>query len=151
MSEDSSEPSNLLQLLQWRAVLLGFVVDYGGSKIFGIFVGIFAGMTYAREGMDPATIQQTLLSSSHFLNGMLAMGLIFVVIGGYVAGSLAPRAPYLNAAALGLVDVILGFTALFDGLPAWYLAIAFPATPICALLGAFIAGLLRSEPADDEE
>jgi len=149
MSDEPSEPSTILQRLQWRAVLLAFVVDYGGSKFFGLMAGIFAGIAYAKDGADAATIQQTLLASPHFLNGMLAMGLIFVVIGGYVAASLAPRAPYLNAAALGVVDVVLGFTAFFDGLPAWYLAIAFPATPLCALFGAFIASLLAGRESEE--
>lgn len=130
-------------------MLLAFVVDYGGSKLFGLMAGIFAGIAYAKDGADATAIQQTLLASGNFLTGMLAMGLIFVAIGGYVAASLAPRAPYLNAAALGVVDILLGFTAFFDGLPAWYLAIAFSATPLCALLGAFIASLLTSHESEE--
>ena len=149
MSDQPSEPLPILQRLQWRAVLLAFVVDYGGSKFFGLMAGIFAGIAYAKDGADATAIQQTLLASSNFLTGMFAMGLIFVAIGGYVAASLAPRAPYLNAAALGVVDILLGFTAFFDGLPAWYLAIAFPATPLCALLGAFIASLLTSHESEE--
>ena len=130
-------------------MLLAFVVDYGGSKFFGLMAGIFAGIAYAKDGADATAIRQTLLASSNFLTGMLAMGLIFVAIGGYVAASLAPRAPYLNAAALGVVDILLGLTAFFDGLPPWYLAIAFPATPLCALLGAFIASLLTSHESEE--
>jgi len=92
MSDQSPEPLTILQRLQWRAVLLAFVVDYGGSKFFGLMAGIFAGIAYAKDGAEATAIQQTLLASGNFLTGMLAMGLIFVVIGGYVAASLAPRA-----------------------------------------------------------
>jgi hypothetical protein len=144
MSDPPPERPAILQRLSWKAVLFGFVVDYGGSTVFGFVAGILGGIMYASRGSDPEQIQQTLLSSTPFLTVMMTMGLIFVTLGGFVAARLAPQAPYLNAAALAFVDVILGCTAFFDGLPAWYLAVAFPATPPCALLGAFIAGLFAS-------
>jgi hypothetical protein len=148
MPDQPFQRPTILQRLSWRAVLLGFVVDYGGSKAFGFVAGVIGGITHASKGGDPASINEVLLSSTPFLQVMLTMGLLFVVLGGFVAARLAPDAGYLNAAALGFVDLLIGLTALVDGLPAWYLAIAFAATLPCALLGAFFASLV-SHPQSD--
>ena len=139
-----SEPqpgNSILQRLDWRAVLLGFATDFGGTKVMSLGVGFCIGVFMAAQGHDVSKEVAALMTSSRFLLIMGAMGSLFTVAGGFVVARFAPRAPYLNATALGVADIVLGFIEAHAG-PAWFQVGAIAITIPCALLGAFLGTLL---------
>jgi hypothetical protein len=148
---DQPEPS-FFQRLNWRAILLGFVVDFSGSVAFGVICGVVAGVMQAGRGGDPAEATQMLLNSPRYLTAGLIVGSLFVVVGGFVTGRIARHDRILNGLALGIVDLILGLTYLGQ-LPAWYHTIAMVVTIPCALLGAWLAmvNFPNHEPPPDSE
>jgi ABC-type dipeptide/oligopeptide/nickel transport system permease component len=140
MSGQSLVRASIFHRLRWKAILLGFVVDYGGSVVFGTIFGIVLGALYARNGGDPAETQKYLISSTTYLVPALVVGSLFVVVGGCIAGRLAPQARLLNGAALGLVDILLGLTYSSE-VPGWYHTTSLLVTLPCALVGAWLSGL----------
>jgi hypothetical protein len=143
MSEPRPETS-ILSHLRWRAILLGFVTDHGASQIMGIVIGIGAGIFLAAQGRS-ADLQRMTHESTNFLLVVGALGSFFTVVGGFVAGRLAPQARYWNAAAVGLVDILVGFLS-HGHPPFWFSATGIAVTLPCALLGAFLAGLGQPPP-----
>jgi hypothetical protein len=137
MMPDQPKPS-VLRRLNWRAIILGFVVDYGCSTAFGLISGIVFGVMYAGRGGDPVKVGPALLESQAYLTSALIVGSIFVVVGGFIVGRIARQSRMLNGAALGMLDMAIGLTYLGQ-LPSWYHAIAFSTTLPCALLGAWLA------------
>ncbi len=139
MSDAPLDKSSILKRVRWQAVLIAFVVDYGGSTAFGVLAGVIAGVAHASQGGDPSDVQSAMFSSPQFMALLLAVGLIFVIIGGFVAGWLAPQARFLNAGAFAAVSVLLGLTH-FSKFPDWYAWSGLLGTLPCALLGALLAG-----------
>jgi hypothetical protein len=133
---------SLLQKLNWRAILLGIVTDIAATEVFGFVIAVAAGANFAANGAKPEEFDSLLMHSTNILITYEVGGLFFTAMGGFVAGCLAPQARYWNALAVGLVDVLYGLTSVDGNLPAWFNVTGFAATLPCALLGAFVAGLV---------
>ena len=133
------EKKSIFSRLRWKAIVIGFVVDYGGSVTYGMVAGIVMGIIFAARGGNPAEMTATMLHSQPYMISGLAVGSLFVVIGGLIVGRLAPHARLLNAGALGVIDIALGLTYMNE-LPFWYHVAAMLVTLPCALLGGWLAG-----------
>jgi len=133
---------SIFRRLHWQAILVGFVVDYAGSvfsaTLAGIFIAVFAG----GPGDDATGTTQAALNTNMRLLFGLVVGSLFVVIGGFVVGRIARQRYVLNGAALGVVDVLLGLTLHFREFPFWFHASSVVITIPCAMLGAWLAGLV---------
>jgi hypothetical protein len=133
----------------WRAVLLGFVVDYGGTRAFGfalIFVAGFIQGIQRGSGHRSVASVFTWLQTTPMLAFSLTVGLLFTVAGGFAAGRVAPRERYWNAAGLALIDIVSGFLISQAIVPLWCLWTGYLGTLPCALLGALLAGPGATEP-----
>ncbi len=80
----------------------------------------------------------------HGLNALaLSYRLVYGVVGGYVAGWIAPRNPVKHAVILGVIGLVLSVLGAIGALamdigPAWYpIALAVTALP-CAWLGGIL-------------
>jgi hypothetical protein len=138
MSDQLSTVSRVFGRLRWKAILLGFVVDYAGSVTFGVISGIVVSFLHVSRGGVVAEAPQALLASSTYMTLGLVVGSLFVVVGGFIIGWLVPQARLLNGAALGALDILLGLT--YHGeVPDWYHYICLVVTMPCALFGAWLA------------
>ncbi len=131
--------SSVLRHLRWRAVFIGFGTDYGSSQVVGIVMALGAGIIFGAQGHPAAQFKLQILNSTAYLLSAQAVGAFFTVLGGFVAGRLAPQARYWNAAAVALLDIITGIVS-YGSLPLWYDIMAIALVSPCALLGAYLAG-----------
>ena len=131
---------SIFRRLHWRAILLGFVVDYGGSVAFGFISGLVIAALHVGRGGDPASVGSAIVKSQGYLTMGLVVGSLFVVLGGFIVGRIAREARLLNGTALGVVDLLIGLTYLGQ-LPVWYHVTSVCVTIPCALLGAWLAGV----------
>lgn len=84
---------------------------------------------------------------TNFLVGSLVVGTLSTAIGGYATARLAKQAPYLNAAALGVVGLVTGAFFAEGELPLWFNVIGFAVVLPASLLGAFVANRKASAVA----
>jgi hypothetical protein len=126
--------------------LLGFVVDHGGSYAMGMVFGIVTGFVGGLHGHQTRTVLNTLLQTTPGLWFLLTTGLLFDGLGGFVAGRVAPRERYWNAAAAVLIDTLWGFATSHYPLPLWVNVAGYTLFLPCGLLGAFLAGIGETEP-----
>jgi hypothetical protein len=95
-----------------KGVVLGFLVDMGGTLLFGVVTSIAYGMALAAAGRSPDEISASLshpeadpLVSAISLLG----GVAFSVLGGFVCERIARQGTYKLGVILSLVLVIVGF------------------------------------------
>ena len=92
----------------WAAVLLGLLVDVGGSALTGLFVGVGYAAFSIASGADPKSLTENLagLASDPWAVGISAIvGGFFSLLGGWLCARLAQRRDY----KLGIVLAILSF------------------------------------------
>jgi hypothetical protein len=86
--------------MKLRAIILGTLADIAGTHLFLLALVLML--------LDPGSSSQApiLRINSSLLDAMcMVWGLFFTGVGGYVAGRLAPHAPLLNGAAMGLASL----------------------------------------------
>jgi hypothetical protein len=145
----SGQPSlSIFRRLNWRAIIIGFVVDFGASTLCGLVLGIVAGVLHVRGGGEPAEFANVLTASPLYLRIALSIGMFFVVVGGFITGKIARRAWLMNSVALGILNILLGLAYMKD-LPVWYSLIGMGGSIPCAVLGAWLPSVLfpTYEPA----
>jgi hypothetical protein len=137
----STQPpgESLLRKFRWRAIVFGIVTDFVASEIFNVAITVAAGAAFAANGAKPEEFDALFIHSPRILGAALVGGLFFTGMGGYVAGGLAPRAPYWNALAVGVFDVLYDLTSIGGGEFRWLNVIGIAAALPCALFGAFVA------------
>ncbi len=126
------------QGIRYRAVVIGWSLDIVGS----ILASSLALSILAPEAADPQMLGQRLSESSSLAFALLLLGLMFDLLGGYVAARLAPGEELRNAIAVGLLSGVSG--ALLgigqgDALPTWLQV----AGPVLAIPFAAFGGYLR--------
>jgi hypothetical protein len=145
----SGQPAlSIFRSLNWRAIIIGFVVDFGASTLCGLVLGVAAGVLHVRGGGDPAELGNVLIASPLYLRIALAIGMFFVVVGGFITGKIARRAWLMNSIALGILSILHGLAYVGD-LPAWYSLVGMGGSIPCAALGAWFSSVLfpAYEPA----
>ncbi len=138
---------NRLKNLNIKAVLLGSLVDIGGTTVSGIiyllalYIAILirqAGM----EGADELSIEQ-ITEGTGFQLAALIIGLGYTMLGGFVAASVAKVDKMLQAGVMGAISLLLSLFFL-DAEHIWFDITGLLLTLPLALLGGYLA---REEPA----
>ena len=123
-----------------RAVLFGIVADIGATFIAMMLLTSFLGMQVGSENLSQAElmqlIEEALQQPPYLLVGGI-LGLLATALGGYVAARTAEVAPLLNAACVGLFDVVLGIF-LIGGSPLWFSVIGLLLTLPAAIAGGVL-------------
>jgi hypothetical protein len=120
-----------------KAVVVGILVDFWLSLLFGVLVGIAVFKGNAAE---------TDFKSVQLLSMSFVAGLPPVLLGGYVTARMAQSYIFSNAAVVGIFGTV--FTLLFSGaFPKWYLLVNCLLIIPCALVGALLAN--RRDGSDD--
>lgn len=130
-----------------RAVAIGAAVDIGGSILIGGALFAIAGSVLgASDAEGMARLFQTSLELQVF---SLAVGLLFVAIGAFVAGRVAKGDEVSHGFAVGVISALVSFTCVFmdpAASPFWYQAVALILTIPSGFLGGWIAYSLRGGP-----
>ncbi len=100
----------------------------------------FIGMQLGSENLSQAElmqlIEEALQQPPYLLVGGI-LGLLATALGGYVAARAAEVAPLLNAACVGLFDVVLGLF-LIGSSPLWFSVIGLLLTLPAAIAGGVL-------------
>ncbi len=123
-----------------KAVLFGIVADIGATFIAMMLITNFIGMQLGSENLSQAElmqlIEEALQQPPYLLVGGI-LGLLATALGGYVAARAAEVAPLLNAACVGLFDVVLGLF-LIGSSPLWFSVIGLLLTLPAAIAGGVL-------------
>jgi ABC-type glycerol-3-phosphate transport system permease component len=90
------------------AILLGFLVDIGGTMVFSVVAATVASILLVQGGLGPEDLGRALAESTLFQAVGLAGGLTCTMLGGYVAARFANRGEYATAFAVGLASLVFG-------------------------------------------
>jgi hypothetical protein len=123
-----------------KAILVGIVSDIGATYLammaLMIWLGAGSGMEDLSKEEARQLIESTFQQPSYLLlSGVL--GLLATALGGYVAARVAVVAPLLNAACVGLFDVIFGILLIGDP-PLWFSIIGLLLTLPAAIIGGVL-------------
>jgi MFS family permease len=125
-----------------KAVLIG--------TVFGLFLDLLTGVALTftlghsalsseTTSADAGAVLESIARQPGFLVWSLVLGALTTVIAGYLAARIARRLPYMNAAAAGVVGLVLGALLADGSLPLWFNVPAFALLLPCALLGGHLA------------
>jgi len=132
------------------AIVLGFIVDVGGTMVFSLVAATVASILLVSGGTAPEGLAAALEDSVTFKIASLAGGLACTVLGGYVAARIANRGEYATAFAVGVASLIFGEAMmLFTAETAtWWMRLAGDLLVIpAALLGGHLRVLQKGGPA----
>ena len=121
-----------------KAVLIGIVADIGATYLVMavLMVSLGAGARDISEEEARQLIESAFQQPSYLLlSGVL--GLLATCLGGFVAAKVAAVAPLLNAACVGLFDLVLGIFLIGDA-PLWFSVIALFLTLPAAITGGVL-------------
>lgn len=125
-----------------KSVFLGFLVDIVGSLLVGFIIGIIAAILYVAKGNRIDGFEQFYYSNLPIMIISLIVGLLFVILGGFIAGKVAKQDEILNACSVGMVGILFGLFFCWS-LPLWYNIASFLLIMPCAYLGGLIAKNIR--------
>jgi hypothetical protein len=94
-----------------RAIVIGCLVDWGGTFAFTLASGLSLAIMAAVRGFSQQEIQSALSEWANSTPGMtlsLLYGSGFTFLGGYVASRLAESDHLLNSALVGVVGILFG-------------------------------------------
>lgn len=123
-----------------KAILLGVITDIAGSTVAGIIMMPIFGSNLFTEEMTGQELEEALLAmtqGNEFLLTSLIVGIIFTVIGGYVAARVAKKGIYLNSGMVGVIGVFLGILLARDAAP-WFDVAGYISVIPAALLGGYL-------------
>lgn len=130
--------------LRTRAVLIGSLVDIGGTFIAGSL--LIAAVATATGATTPEQLARTLDAAPSLQLATLALGLLMTLVGAYVAARLAPGAERMHAFAVGVISTLIGFSSVFaspESSPFWSQAAGL----ILTVPAAFAGGEIRRAQA----
>lgn len=130
-----------------KAVLVGGVVDIVGSMLMGIPIMVWAmsSLDTARltDAAQAAAVMDAVRTEPKFYVTGLALGCLWSVIGGYVAGRIARRRPMLHGALSAILCVLFSVVMMLRGddvtSPALHV-VFFALSPLLGALGGYFAG-----------
>lgn len=126
----------------WKAVLLGLLIDIGGSVAFSTLLALGFGIALSLGGLPPTQlegeIQRLQQPFSGFWLTCIAVGLGFSLLGGYVCARIAHRPTLRPVCVLAACSFVFG--ALLGGLAnGWILFLLLAASGIAFnLLGGWL-------------
>lgn len=121
-----------------KAILIGIVADIGATYLIMavLMVSLGAGARDLSEEEARQLIESALQQPSYLLLSG-ALGLLATALGGFVAAKVAIVAPLLNAACVGLFDLVLGVLLIGDA-PLWFTVMALLLTLPAAIMGGVL-------------
>jgi len=125
-----------------KAVFIGTAFGLFLDLLTGIALTLTLGPSALPPGTTVADAEAVLGSISRqpaFLGWSLVLGALTTVIAGYVGARIAKRLPYMNAAATGVIGLVLAALLADSSLPLWFNALAFASILPCALVGGHLA------------
>ncbi len=140
---------NQIGQISMKAVLLGTLVDIGGTGLASVVIATIVGVILALLGVSEAEVDARLIQSYAFLIGGLIVGLGFTFLGGLVAARLAKAAKIMHSSAVGVIGLLLALVFYspmdFGAYPLWYRLTALILMIPIATLGGYIAEKTREE------
>ncbi|MCI0606409.1 hypothetical protein L0156_25780 [bacterium] len=126
--------------INWKAVLVGWGIDIAASTIFITGLTVLIGVAYGVSGNQHKV--QDVFNSKDFLIYSLIFGLLFTVVGGYVAARIAGRREILHSVIVGVLSILTGLGCSQIGsaqaIPGWFTTISHIITIPAAMLGGFV-------------
>src|ERR671931_1624852 len=134
-----------MRRVAWIAVLVGGLIDVGGTSLAGLPVVFYVMMTntaiVALPQAEQTAAVMTFIKGHVLLYVVLALvGCFFSVLGGYAAARLARRSEILNAALSSYLCLGLGIASIVSGqeqLPGWLSLLLLPLSPVLAADGGY--------------
>lgn len=120
-----------------KAVILGFLAYVGASAIVIVVLVAAAFFMYPESLADEQQIDALFAATGVLVFG-LVVGLLCTMLGGFVAGSIAKKAHYLNSGLVGGLSMLLG-AAFVGQSPLWYDVVTFVTIIPAAMLGGHLA------------
>ena len=128
---------SIFRRINIKALMLGVLVDEGGSLTTGAILGVITGIVLASKGVQQNEIQ-TYLHSPFVLIPNLIIGLGFTVLGGFVAGRVSTSNEVLHGGIVGFITIFFGIL-FWTTLPLWFKIIPFITNVPFGMLGGRIA------------
>ncbi len=127
----------------FKGIILGALVDVGGSNVWGIIAVTYIVMHYQMYRLPAAQMsskmQYFLLHDSLIFTLNLIIGSAFSVLGGYVAARIAKQNKLLNATLSSFLCEISSLSAIGSPLaPLWTVLVSLIANPLLNLAGGYI-------------
>lgn len=122
-----------------KALLLGLLIDIGGSTATSFVLAIGYGILLASQGQSPQAIQSALeaqvsVGEWGFAIG-LALGCGFSVLGGYVCARISRRTDERLGWIMGGIAIISGMALSWEHYPFWGHMLLSALTFACVLFG----------------
>jgi peptidoglycan/LPS O-acetylase OafA/YrhL len=106
----------MLKDVSVKGVVIGLVVDIGGTFLFFFVFAVLGAILLASTGRDIDELKDVAETPTFIVVSSIA-GLLFSALGGYVSARIARKAEVRNALATGALSVLVGLV-LFVGTPA---------------------------------
>ncbi|MBI4691074.1 MAG: hypothetical protein HY754_12545 [Nitrospirae bacterium] len=126
--------------LNVKAILIGFLVDIGGTFAFSMVFGIIAAVLLFAAGRDIKELEE-FPKTDAFRILMPVVGIMFTVLGGFITGRIAKKAAIKNAFVMGLASALFGVsTILFypAGAGLWLESASLLLTISASMLGGYL-------------
>jgi len=135
-----------MRRIAWLPVLLGGIVDVGGTSLAGVPVVFYVvsmnpSVTSLPQVEQTATVMAFIKGHGALYVLLAFIGCAFSILGGYVSARLARRSEVLNAALSSYLCLTLGIYSLATGqeqLPVWLSLLLLPLSPLLAGLGGYL-------------
>ena len=126
-----------------KAVVIGTVIDVGGSLLAGLLFTVVYTVMLLAEGVSRADVQQRMVTDPSFYVVSVILGLGFLAGGALVAARMARAREVLHAGLVGVVAIATGLFFVLAGdttmWPSWYIPVSFGLTLPVALLTGYVA------------
>jgi hypothetical protein len=123
----------------WKAVLVGYLVDMGGTFIASAVLAIAYTAVLSQQGLSAAQIHEALADptpgSSFYVVGTLA-GCAFSFLGGYWCARIARRTPYRLGGILAALSTLSGAALSWGVYPLEQITLLSVTSVACVLLGS---------------
>ena len=133
-----------MRRVSWMAVLVGGIVDVGGTTIVGLPVVFYvmgtSNILTLPQTEQAAAVTAFIQAHTALYVALAAVGTLCSLLGGYVSALIARRSEVLNAALSSYLCLGLGIWTLASGqeqMPTWLFVLLLPLSPIVAGLGGY--------------
>lgn len=118
-------------------VLIGLCIDNLGTLLTS---GLMGSLFFADSKLSDSELQK-LYNNVGLMLLLLVIGLLWTLLGSYMAARIARRAELFNAAIIGVIGAGIGFDSMLTdhSVPLWYDLLGFIAIVPVSLLGGYMA------------
>ena len=90
------------------AILIGAMVDIGGSFAVGMMIVVIEGVKLVAKGVPQEELTARLNADTGYLISAMVIGLFFSAVGGFVAAKLARRRELAHGAGAAALSLLFG-------------------------------------------